>query len=641
MTVFPSVLPGSVSDVILGTGVVDFLTGFYGNDIIRAGAGNDVIVEATFLWPNVQLTLRDGFVLRSGQTYDFGRGNDSFDGGAGIDLLTYNNRSAGIVLDLAKGTATTGAEIDRFVGIEGIELGGGADIVFGNRAGFVVDLSLNADRLVGIAAQSLYIGGEGVDTIDLSRSIAPVVVSLDIFSVHAGVAAAQVQEFETVLGSMTAANSMRGNDLANTFLGGAGNDVLDGRGGQDSIVGGIGSDKLYGGVGNDVLVGGLGNDIQNGGDGNDLILGGDGNDTLFGAFGQDTLDGGNGNDYLSPGSLNGFGSGGSNVAYGGAGNDYLVSDGPVGCALYGGAGNDVIVAIVGGGSSGDDGDDKIYSTSFIGSHGGAGFDTLFLGQPAPSPLIHPAQIYLRAGLNEFERIVFTGTESRTIQIQLSNLAQHLSAGKDTVFVAAGFNDNTIYSDNGADNIQMTGGLRNRVYTGDDNDSVTCSVASAALIDTGAGNDNISSALSASTIRAGTGDDYITLSAGVGTVVSSGAGSDRVKIANFYGTVDMGEDNDQAIFNRQSMGTLSIWSGIGQDDFDFLQKYTTGHLSIMDFDIANDKIHIPGTDSLSDLLSVTQYAGGVRLIWHDFGLSGLQIDLVGQQLALISDLIFAA
>jgi Ca2+-binding RTX toxin-like protein len=47
---------------------------------------------------------------------------------------------------------------------------------------------------------------------------------------------------------------------ANTFIGGAGNDVLSGMTGNDKLLGGPGTDKLLGGPGNDRCVGGPGKD---------------------------------------------------------------------------------------------------------------------------------------------------------------------------------------------------------------------------------------------------------------------------------------------------------------------------------------------------------------------------------------------
>lgn len=76
---------------------------------------------------------------------------------------------------------------------------------------------------------------------------------------------------------------------ADSFFGGAGNDVLKGQGGDDLLSGGAGRDKLVGGSGNDHLYGGEGNDRLFGGSGNDVLEGGAGKDMLYGGAGDDLL----------------------------------------------------------------------------------------------------------------------------------------------------------------------------------------------------------------------------------------------------------------------------------------------------------------------------------------------------------------
>ncbi|WP_418514746.1 calcium-binding protein [Delftia sp. PS-11] len=94
-----------------------------------------------------------------------------------------------------------------------------------------------------------------------------------------------------------------GNQAANKFYAGAGDDLIEGQGGNDELSGGIGHDVLLGGTGDDTLYGEDGNDTLDGGTGNDFLVGGYGNDTyLFGkGDGYDTIS----SDYdPSPGKLN-------------------------------------------------------------------------------------------------------------------------------------------------------------------------------------------------------------------------------------------------------------------------------------------------------------------------------------------------
>jgi hypothetical protein len=84
--------------------------------------------------------------------------------------------------------------------------------------------------------------------------------------------------------------------VANTQIGGSGNDTLTGTAGNDILIGGRGNDSLIGNAGNDTLIGGNGTDFLVGSAGNDLLDGGYGDDTLTGGLGTDTLTDGNGQD---------------------------------------------------------------------------------------------------------------------------------------------------------------------------------------------------------------------------------------------------------------------------------------------------------------------------------------------------------
>src|SRR6185369_17234000 len=68
-------------------------------------------------------------------------------------------------------------------------------------------------------------------------------------SVGYTLAAGQEVEALRVYGS--AALNLTGNGLANTLIGGAGNDTLNGGGGNDTLYGGLGADAMAGGSGND------------------------------------------------------------------------------------------------------------------------------------------------------------------------------------------------------------------------------------------------------------------------------------------------------------------------------------------------------------------------------------------------------
>ena len=98
---------------------------------------------------------------------------------------------------------------------------------------------------------------------------------------------------------------LRGMDGADTLSGGGGQDTLEGGNGADTIEGGGGNDSLLGGAGSDVLSGGLGVDTLTGGADSDLYVlrkGEADGDTVIGFFGQGASDG----DSIA---LEGFGAG--------------------------------------------------------------------------------------------------------------------------------------------------------------------------------------------------------------------------------------------------------------------------------------------------------------------------------------------
>lgn len=59
--------------------------------------------------------------------------------------------------------------------------------------------------------------------------------------------------------------NVSGNNTANTFIGGAGNDTLAGLGGADTLTGNAGADIINGGAGVDTITGGIGRDTMSGG----------------------------------------------------------------------------------------------------------------------------------------------------------------------------------------------------------------------------------------------------------------------------------------------------------------------------------------------------------------------------------------
>jgi Ca2+-binding RTX toxin-like protein len=318
----------------------DTLDGGPEDDSLSAGAGGDTLRGQA---GNDRLLAAEGV-----DTLDGGLGADELGGGPDRDIVTYENRTANVNVDL-DGVADDGESG------EGDNAGADIEEIFGG-AGHDV-LTGTDDPNV----QNRLVGGPGNDT----------------------------------LTGLAGVDRMFGNDGQDTFLGGEGNDDFDGDAGADVFNGGNGTDEvLYtertvgvtakidnvakdgepnenddirtdvedisGGAGIDLLVGSSVRNRLDGGNGDDTLLGEGDDDVLFGSNGGDRLHGGAGNDDLN-------GNSGDDTLNGGANED----------SLFGGSGNDVLAGGTGTFGSGNDGPDFLVGgpdtdTADYLDHGGLG-----------------------------------------------------------------------------------------------------------------------------------------------------------------------------------------------------------------------------------------------------------------------------
>jgi Ca2+-binding RTX toxin-like protein len=334
-------------DTLRGLGGDDILDGGSGDDYLDGGSGDDL--------------------LRGGQ------GGDGFLGGDGQDRISYATSDAGVVIDLAAGTAHGGfAEGDRFFDrVESLDGSRFGDSLTGGDA----DDSLNGldgdddlrggggdDVLQGGAGADVFSGGVGTDTVDYVHSQAGIAVDLGTGANHGG--DAEGDSFSDAI------EIIRGSRFADSLTGSAGSDILFGAGGADLLEGDAGDDVLTGGAGADSFIGGDGIDIvsyadatrgvtvdlsdpsNNFGDadgdvylsGIEIIEGsrigsslrGDSGDNHFrAAGGGNGINGEAGNDILE-------GAGGSDSLVGGLGDDWLTGKGG-NDYLYGYQGDDVMI----------------------------------------------------------------------------------------------------------------------------------------------------------------------------------------------------------------------------------------------------------------------------------------------------------
>ena len=198
----------------------DLLTGGSGDDDLHGDDGDDRVI---------------GF-----------RGSDAHDGGAGNDVLVWNNGDGTDVMDgdigadevEINGAPTTG---DVFTAVPN-----GRRVLFNrtNLVPFAIDLSAERLTVNGLGGDDRFNGAAGL-------------TPLALLSLSGG----------------TGDDSLSGGDGPDLITGGDGNDRLDGAGGDDRVVGDRGTDTLLGGDGDDTLVwnNGDGSDVSNGDAGFDVV----------------------------------------------------------------------------------------------------------------------------------------------------------------------------------------------------------------------------------------------------------------------------------------------------------------------------------------------------------------------------------
>ena len=199
---------------ILGTSDSDNLQGTIVNDVIRGLAGGDAI----FGFAGDDQLFGDD----DPDGLDGGAGNDLLDGGAGLDAVNYAQSPAGVVVNLAAGTAQDGlGGTDTLVSIEQITGSDFDDTLIGNDG----DNTFRPGD-----GNDLISGAGGTDTLDYFFNFAPagIVVNLATGSAQDGHGTTDtIIGIENVVGSELN-DRLVGDGRANTLDGGAGNDRLVG-----------------------------------------------------------------------------------------------------------------------------------------------------------------------------------------------------------------------------------------------------------------------------------------------------------------------------------------------------------------------------------------------------------------------------
>jgi Ca2+-binding RTX toxin-like protein len=309
----PDATGNATANTIVGNGGANVLAGLAGDDTLQGGDGDD--------------------------TLEGGDGDDAIDGGAGDDLVLY---TVGDGIDTVDGgTGTDTLSVSGTAAAESFTVE--AD---GANARFLVDVGNDgSDDLTATSIENLTIAtGDGGGTVTLTGGFAG--TGLAGIDVTGGTGA------DTM-------NAGAATDLAVTFDGAGGNDVLTGSAGVDTLGGGEGDDTIAGGLGADALSGGAGTDNFN--------------VTIADYVAGETIDGGSGTDTVT---VSGTGTFDMNVGSIAAvervqlsAGTALVANATAGLAVFGTAGADTVQLGAGGQSA----------TMLAGNdavNGGSGGDTI-------------------------------------------------------------------------------------------------------------------------------------------------------------------------------------------------------------------------------------------------------------------------
>ncbi len=457
-------------------------------------------------------------------TIDGGLGGDSLEGGAGSDTISYARDTVGVLIDLASGGVASAvfgsgeADGDSQIGFENFIGGSGNDRVFTqDGVDNTIQTGAGDDSLIFSSGNDFYDGGDGFDTLDMTRET--------------------VGHFVDVAGMNI-------------------DDIFPAATNIERVLGGSGDDTLEGGVGNMTLEGGVGDDnfiVNSAGPpgSSTLLIGGVGDDTfslniaintVFGGDGSDTVMEGGG---ATSGNVVGASGGGINIVDLGAGDDTLITTDNF---FQGFTGTDSY--------DGGAGVDRIDVRDMLEQDPGSGLSSNRL------------QINLDSGTIGFS---FTGRTEALVNFE--DVIGREFADEITGSVA----DNSLSGRGGNDTIRGLDG--DDIINGGDGNDILIAGNGADVIVGGAGIDRIQGQNGGDTISGNDGNDIILAGNGLDTVIggngndiiNGNANSDRIDGNNGNDTLFGGSGTDSInggggadrIFGQTNSDTINGASG---DDF---------------------------------------------------------------------------
>jgi Ca2+-binding RTX toxin-like protein len=346
---------------------------------------------------------------------------------------------------------------------------------------------------------------------------------------------------------------------------------------------------FYGAAGNDFIVGGALND---------LVSGDDANDRIFSNAGDDILAGGNGNDQL-------FAAAGNDILYAGLGIDYLDA----------GTGNDIIVATETDQLANEDLDEAPhpfgdpFGVSRDEIYGGSGNDLILATNEDHVDGGSGNDLIVLAADGDALGFGYTAGWNGDDIILGSKADDWIGTGSSWVsWYPAMWN---------AANKAAYGGFNDIVVSGDGNDHIQTMFYCNAIVDTGAGHDDV-------------------FARGLYDIISTGDGFDELYFGGGACKADLGADDDwlgigRAAYDNPNVSEITLGAGADMVHFTTNEWLTNGDQQLMskapwilDFDVDEDEIVQidvtnldDATQSLNaDYVKVIDIKGGSALIYDD-------------------------
>ncbi|MFO1002887.1 MAG: hypothetical protein U0936_21355 [Planctomycetaceae bacterium] len=485
-----------------------------GLDIIRSGAGNDLIMGGTagdsiYTGDGINVVLGDG-------------GRATFSAVGKLATLTTQDTSVGgpdrITGSTMRDIVFAGADADV------VSAGNGDNTIVGDNASAVFDANANMlslttinaldggnDTIVTGTGRDVVFGGSAQDSINISSGNNLVLGDNGKATFDTAGQWLTVESLDTSIGDNDTVTTSNGDDVV---FGGAMNDQINVSGGRNIVVGDSaratfdstgairtlqtispavgGNDVVVSGTGNDVVFGGMSNDNLTASGGNNVIVGDNASATfdVVGAMltltttdplsgGLDVVNTGAGRDVILGGSLN-------DTLNAGNGTNLVLGDN--GRVTFNGAGQwlavDSIDTAVGGADTITTGIDN---------------DTIFGGMDADS-------ITASDGRNIVVGDNASATFDSSSQVRTVTTVDPAIGGNDTI--SSGINDDLILGGTANDSITTVGG--NNIILGDNGRAFLAADGTIETVEatdpTIGGNDNITSGAGNDLIIAGTADD---------------------------------------------------------------------------------------------------------------------------------------